>query len=353
MKQNGEISEGFKTYDRKNRELKMKATILSMAVAATAGLIIAAPAAHSKEVTLKGISGWPKSFPMVAKDFLPFIEEANKRGKGHFKIVWTGGAELGKPPALAKGFKAGIYDVMYTAASYLRGMAPEVDALSANELKPWDARKNGGMAVLNKAMSKRLKGIILVHSASSVQFQLYLRKKPSIGPDGVVSLKGFKMRSVPIYDGFLKGLGATTMTVHVPEIYEALQRGVVDGFPFPNLWTRKFKWQQFVTHTIHPSFYQIEACSFISNKALKKLSPEGRKIMLKVGEDWERTSANIWGPKVAQEREIYKKGGAKEVVMSGAAAKKYITMANETPIQRLKNLKSPEAKELSRLFHGQ
>ena len=83
------------------------------------------------------------------------------------------------------------------------------------------------------------------------------------------------------------------------------------------------------------------------------MSPEGKKILLKVGEDWERISAGIWGPLVAKEREIYKKGGAKEVVMSGAAAKKYIALANGTPVKRLKNLKSPEAKELSRIFHGQ
>ena len=52
-------------------------------------------------------------------------------------------------------------------------------------------------------------------------------------------------------------------------------------------------------------------------------------------------------------REIYKKGGAKEIVMSDAAAKKYIALANGTPVERLKKLNSPEAKELSRLFHGQ
>jgi TRAP-type C4-dicarboxylate transport system substrate-binding protein len=331
----------------------MKIYAVSAVAAVALSSVLAIPVAQAAEVTLKGISGWPKSFPMVAKDFLPFIEEANKRGKGHFKIKWTGGSELGKPAAQAKGFKSGVYDVMYTAGSYLQGSIPEIDALSAQTIKPWDARKSGGMAVLNKAVSKRLNGIILAHTASSVQFQLYLRKKPKIGPDGVISLKGFKMRSVPIYDGFLKTLGATTMTVHVPEIYEALQRGVVDGFPFPNLWTRKFKWNKFVTHTVHPSFYQIEACSFISNKALGKLSPEGRKIMLKVGEDWERKSAAIWAPLVAKEREIYKKGGAKEIVMSGAAANKYISLANGTPVSRLKKLNSPEAKELSRLFHGQ
>ena len=54
-----------------------------------------------------------------------------------------------------------------------------------------------------------------------------------------------------------------------------------------------------------------------------------------------------------KKREVYKKGGAEEIVMSGAAAKKYIALANGTPVERLKKLNSPEAKELSRLFHGQ
>jgi TRAP-type C4-dicarboxylate transport system substrate-binding protein len=331
----------------------LKKYVSSAFALALAGGLLASPVVQAKEVKLKGISGWPKSFPLVSGDFLPFIEEANKRGKGHFEIVWTGGAELGKPPAQAKGFQAGVYDIMYTAASYLRGIIPEVDALSSNQIKPWDARQSGAMAALDKAVTKRMKGIVLAHHASSVQFQLYLTKEPKIGPDGVVSLKGFKMRSVPVYDAFLKDLGATTMTVHVPEIYEALQRGVVDGFPFPNVWTRKFKWNKFVTHTVHPSFYQIEACSFVSNKALKKLSAKGREILLKAGRDWERESAKIWGPKVAAEREIYKKGGAKEIIMTGAAAKKYLDLANATPIERLKKVGTPEAKELSRLQHGQ
>ena len=65
-----------------------------------AGALIAvamalAPPTMSAEVKLKVISGWPKSFPMVSKDYLLFIDEANKRGKGHFQMKWTGGAELG------------------------------------------------------------------------------------------------------------------------------------------------------------------------------------------------------------------------------------------------------------------
>ena len=111
-------------------------------------MIVSAPIAQAEEVVLRGISAWPKSFPNTAHDFLPFIDEANKRGKGHFKIKHIGGPEIAKAPAQAKGFKTGLYDVMHTAASYHRGIAPEVDALSATFVKPWDARKNGAMKAL-------------------------------------------------------------------------------------------------------------------------------------------------------------------------------------------------------------
>ena len=315
--------------------------------------LVSAPVLQAKEVTLKGISAWPKNFPLTAGDFLLFVKEANKRGKGYFKIKHIGGPEIAKAPAQAKGFKSGLYDLMHTAASYHRGVAPEVDALSATFLKPWDARKNGAMKALNDAMTKRIGGIILAHTASSVSFNLYLRKKPPMTADGVVSLKGFKMRSVPIYDAFQKSLGATTMTVQVPEIYNALERGLVDGFAFPNLFTRKFGWNKYVKYTVFPSFYQLEPCIFINNKALKKLSSKGRAIMLKAGADWERSSYNNWAPKVAKERVIYKKGGTKEIILKGAAAKKYLGFANKTPIERLKKVKSAEAKILSKLYHGQ
>lgn len=327
--------------------------LLLCGVIAGLASVVAVPMASSAEVVLKGISAWPKSFPLTSGDFLLFVKEANKRGKGHFQVKHIGGPEISKAAAQSKGFKSGLYDLMHTAASYHRGVVPEVDALSATQLKPWDARKNGGMKALNSAVTKRMNGIILSHLATSVSFNLYLRKKPGMDADGVVSLKGFKMRSVPIYDSFLKSLGATTITVHVPEIYNALERGLVDGVPFPNLWTRKFGWNKFTKYTVFPSFYQLEPCIFIGNKALAKLTPKGREIMLKLGADWEHKSFDIWKPQVAKEREIYKAQGTKEIILSASATKKYIAMANKTPVERLKKVGSPESKILSKIYHGQ
>ena len=303
----------------------MNKFVLSVTAAAMA-TVLAAPAVQSAEVKLKSISAWPKNFPLNG-DFFRFIKHANEQGKGEFHIRHIGGPEISKAPAQSKGFKSGLYDLMYTAASYHRGVVPEVDALSGTQVKPWDARKAGGMDAFDKAVTKRIDGVFLAQFATSVSFNLYLAKKPTIDANGMISLKGFKMRSVPLYDAFLKSLGATTVTVQVPEIYNALERGLVNGFAFPGMFTRKFGWAKFIKYRVYPSFYQLEPGIFMSNKALKKLSPKGRALIRKLGREWERTSYNYWKPLVAKERDILaKKYGQKEITLNAAAAKKYLKL---------------------------
>ena len=331
----------------------MRKLLLSAIAAAALSGVLVAPVAQAAEVNLKGISAWPKNFPLT-KDFLDFIAYANEQGKGHYNISHIGGPEISKAPAQSKGFKSGLYDFMYTAASYHRGVVPEVDALSSTQLRPWDARKIGAMAALDSAITKRLDGILLSQTATSVSFILYLTKKPKQSADGMISLEGFKMRSVPVYDGFLKELGATTVTVQVPEIYNALERGLVNGFGFPEMWTRGLSWAKFVKYRVYPNFYQLEPSVFMSNKALKKLSKEGQQIIRAAGAEWEKKSAAYWAPLVIKEREILaKEFGQKEITLPPEAAKKYIALANKVPIERLKAVDSPEAKILSKLYHGQ
>ena len=197
-----------------------KCTLASAAVLAAA-ITVSTALPASAEVALKAITAWPKTFPFVEQGFLRFVRLANEAGKGEFKVVHIGGPEIAKAAAQPEGFKAGIYDVMFTASSYHRGIIPEVDALSGNRKAPWVARMNGGLALLNEAVSNKINGRIIAWNAG-VSFILYLRKPPKIGADGQLDLSGFKMRSVPVYDALLRGLGATTITIQVPEIYNCL-----------------------------------------------------------------------------------------------------------------------------------
>ena len=45
--------------------------------------------------------------------------------------------------------------------------------------------------------------------------------------------------------------------------------------------------------------------------------------------------------------------GQTELTLEGDAAKRYLEFANTTPVERLKKIGTPEAKTLSRIYHGQ
>ena len=76
--------------------------------------------------------------------------------------------------------------------------------------------------------------------------------------------------------------------------------------------------------------------------------------MLKLGREWEHESHAYWKPLVEKESEILaKEFGHKTITMTGEAAKRYLGLANKVPIERLKKVDSPEAKTLSKLYHGQ
>ena len=76
-----------------------------------------------------------------------------------------------------------------------------------------------------------MEGIKLVGLHSNPAYQLHMRDKNVLEAS---DLKGMKMR-VPskIAGSILAKLGATGVSVPAPGTYEALQKGVVDGTPFP------------------------------------------------------------------------------------------------------------------------
>lgn len=321
----------------------------AIAVAATVTLPTAPPA--QAETTLKAITAWPKTFPFVAQGFMRFVKLANEAGKGEFKIKYIGGPEIAKAAAQPKGFKAGIYDIMFTASSYHRGLIPEVDALSGNRKVPWVARMNGGLALLNEAVSKKINDRIITWNAG-VSFVLYLRKPPKMTADGHLDLSGFKMRSVPVYDALLRGLGATTITIQVPEIYNALERGLVGGFAFPELWTRRFGWAKFVKYRVYPNFMQMDVGIFLNNESWNKLSNNGQNILARVSAQFEIDDYAYWKPLIAQERDILaKQFGQKEIHLEGKAAVEYRALANKLVRDRLAKLGTPLAKKLGAIYH--
>jgi len=68
-------------------------------------------------------------------------------------------------------------------------------------------------------------------------------------------LKGLRIRTSPMYIDFLKALGTTPISTSPGDIYQAMERKVVDGFCWPFTKVRDWGFHEVTKHVIGPSFY--------------------------------------------------------------------------------------------------
>jgi tripartite ATP-independent transporter DctP family solute receptor len=133
-----------------------------------------------------------------------------------------------------------------------------------------------GQALLKEFDSKGFKA--LAWSENGVR-HMTNNKRPINLPD---DLKGLKMRTMenPVHVAAYKGFGIITTPMAFPEVFTALQQGVVDGQenPLSVIMAAKFEQvQKFMTLTAHvysPALLLMNKASF------DKLSPADQKVFL-------------------------------------------------------------------------
>ena len=147
-------------------------------------------------------------------------------------MVFAGGV-LGKPPQQYDIVKGGVADIAWTVLGYIGGQFP---LSSVVELPFMTVSARGGTRALNTLFAegyfdKEFEGVKNLGLHTMHGFQLHFKEK---NITKVSQFKGLKMR-VPhkLLGKMLAKLGATPVRVPAPGAYEALQRGVLDGTPFP------------------------------------------------------------------------------------------------------------------------
>jgi len=105
-----------------------------------------------------------------------------------------------------------------------------------------------------------------------------LSKKPIKSAD----FKGWKMHSIPIFTAGLQYLGASTVSLQLPEFYTALERGVVDAVPLPmGMVPLDNKLYEVSKYILHPPLPITTTNSFLANaKRWDRLPADVRKLIM-------------------------------------------------------------------------
>jgi len=139
-------------------------------------------------------------------------------------------------------------------------------------------------------------------------------------------LQGLKIRAVGIMTDVIKALGGLPVPLQMPDVYDSLRRGVIDGVTV-DLSTLKYwkfaevekyvtaDWQLGTGYT----FYWV-----INKTKWDALPPEIQKVFDEVSDEAREKQALLWNQMDIEGRDLFVSGGGEIITLSDAEAAKWI-----------------------------
>ena len=286
--------------------------------------------AEAKKITIKAISAWPKNELSVKDDYLTFIDHANKTLAEKFpdqiEIKYLGGPEVIPVKDQAEALRSGTVEMYFGTDAYYAGIAPAANVSKLTQLFSWEERERGVNAIYDKIHREKLNATYLGRLGSEVAFQMYLIKEVKTPDD----LKGMRIRVSPMYIDFMNALGVTPIETSPGDIYQALERGVVDGYCWPVFSIRVWGWHEVTKYVAGPEFYKVCHPILVNLDTWNKIPEEMQNALMDVlmAEEWAAVGRDM--VKVKNEKALLKKDGLKFIEFSPADSKRYYDLAYDS-----------------------
>jgi TRAP-type C4-dicarboxylate transport system substrate-binding protein len=184
---------------------------------------------HAEPITLT-LSSWDSENGSSVPAWKQMIKDLEAFTKGGVKIKVFYSQALGKAKEHYEMAAKGIADICFINTGFTPGRFP-LNELPAFSTVPSAVMNGKGLLEIMKKgyLDKEYAGVKLLHVYSSSPSQFIWRKGVK-GAANLEDLKGKKIR-VPSTGAanLLKALGASPVAIPMPEVYTALERGVIDG----------------------------------------------------------------------------------------------------------------------------
>lgn len=257
-----------------------------------------AVAPETKVIELRFADHNPPTGRITTSFLVPWTQEVEKATNGRVKITMYSGETLAKGTEAVSAVTGGITDISWLVHGFFPGRFPLSSVMQLPFIGSSDAEVNGKMmasAAVNSLIFQELyetvpevkaefDGMKVLYQHTSMPYFLSTIKKPV---KNMADLKGMKIRELggPPTEMW-KLLGANPMLLNSTEIYEAAEKGVIDGaglqwsiigtFRFYEV----FKYWTDVATTLSP--YTV----VMNQEKWDSLPPDVQQAIMKVSGKW-------------------------------------------------------------------
>ncbi|WP_304619068.1 TRAP transporter substrate-binding protein [Paracoccus sediminilitoris] len=256
--------------------------------------------AQSPQVDLKLHHFLGPQAPAHAKMLQPWADRIQEQSEGRIRIELYPAMSLGgAPPQLFRQVAEGVVDIVWTVNGYTPGLFPraeifELPTIFTNDLAATNLAMRDIFADHLAADFADVHVLFLhVHAGQAIQMAQKLVRSPA-------DTQGLKLRVPgPTGNAVVEAMGATPVTMPVPDLPQALGTSAVDGALIP--WEiipplQLFESTQYQIEGPDRNRFGTTTFQVSMNKARwDGIDPELQQIFTdNSGEDWLREVAEIW-----------------------------------------------------------
>jgi len=274
-----------------------------------------------------------------------FCDEVKKRTNGKVEITYHAGGTLLGPDKMYVGVSTGVADMGVSHTAYTRGrfsvtetldlplgfptgyVATQVSNDFYSKFKPaeWDAVK------------------VLYFDTCGPLVPLLVSKQVKSLED----LAGMKIRATGQQADIIKALGAVPVPLAMPDVYDSLRRGVIEGVTVDLSTLKYWKFAEVIKQVT--ASWQVGSgytFYFIMNKnKWEKMPPDVQKVLTEVAFEAKEKQAALWNEMDIEGRDAFTAAGGQITNLSEAEAARWVKKVEPVIADYKKNMASKGFKE--------
>lgn len=244
-----------------------------------------------------------------------WCKEIEKRTNGKVKISYFPGGTLTPAAQIYDGVVKGISDIGFSCFAYTAGKFPLMEVIDL----PLGYKSGTQATKLVNAFYAKFKPkelddtkVLILHAHGP---GIIHTKKPV---NKLEDLAGMKIRATGLAAKVVTALGAAPVGAPMPETYDALRTGVVDGSMAPEEALQGWKWGEIVKYTTQSYGSAYTTAMFVvMNKAKwNALPPDVQKVFEEVSKEFTEKQSALWDKIDKDGAEFAKEKGVKVIPLS-------------------------------------
>lgn len=265
---------------RSDRRVFAAACLTLAAAVLTAGTALAAPK-HKWRVAVTTPAGHP--YNVGLEDFKRRVEQGTN---GDIEVTIFPSGQLGGEVESVKNVQLGTLTMTVVSTSNVSPFYKDLEALGVPYLFK---SLSCGYKVLDGDVGKEIADGLLKQAQLRVlgwytfgMRQLVNTKRPLLKPDDMKGML-FRVPADKMAEEAYRALGANPVPMDFPEVFNALQQGVIDGADNPLITVQQFKWYEVVKYVSLTQTAAGLSPFVISERAFARLSPEQKQVVIAAG----------------------------------------------------------------------